>query len=106
MEMSYERLEDREVNTVEVTIGVESGCNPFDGEYSLHIAGFIGALDIGAVGGVDDVSLIKDCIENNLEELPLPEEGHCSVTLEESGEWEDVFWHKYYIVKKAVKVIY
>jgi len=25
-------------------------------------------------------------------------------TLKESGEWEDVFWHKYYVIEKIYKL--
>ena len=89
-------------NIVQVLIHTETGCNPLVGEYSLHIGSVIGALDISSVGGVDDVSLIKDCIiERVLDEIDLPEEGTTEIILRESGEWEDVFWHKYYEIESA-----
>lgn len=102
--ITFQKLESREVNIVQVAINVESGCNPHDGEYSLHICGFIGSLDLSSYGGVDDVSLIRDCVENNLDEINLPSEGTCILTLEESGEWEGFNWLKYYIVKRCVNL--
>lgn len=95
-----ERIEDRGVNFVQVIIGTESGCRVADGEYSVFIIGLIGELDIHSYGGVDDVSLIKDCIVEHIREWALPEEGTTEVILKESGEWEDVFWNKYYVVER------
>ena len=83
-------------NIVEVMVGTESGCSIEEGEYSVHISSVFGSLDISSPGGADDASLIKDCIDNNIELLKLPEEGYTRVVLVESGEREDVFWHKYY----------
>ncbi len=96
-------IESRSVNYVSVYIGTESGCNPEEGEYTLHIGGFIGSLDIGAPSGVDDVSLIQDCVEDNIPEIELPIEGVTELILKESGEWEDVFWHKYYVIDRVIK---
>lgn len=100
----FSRIEDRPVNFVEVMITTELGCDPAEGEYTLHLVSIIGYLDLTSYGGVDDISLIKECIENSLEELKLPEEGCTQVILEESGEWEDVFWHKYYNIKRVCRV--
>ena len=100
MEIEKQILDDRPVNYVEVCIYTELGCKPSDGEYSMAINSLVGSLDISSAGGVDDVSLIKDCIENNLDEIKLPVEGCTQVILKESGEWEDVFWHKYYEVER------
>lgn len=85
-------------NIVNVTMFLESGCDPSDGEYGLNITQFIGALDISAAGGVDDITLIKDAIENNIDFSALPKEGFVEIRLKESGEREDVFWHKYYVI--------
>ena len=101
MQMTFQQLEDRSVNFVEVCIYTELGCDPSEGEYSMIISSFIGALDISSIGGVDDVSLIKDCIENNFEEIELAKEGCTQVILKEAGEWEDVFWHKYYVIERV-----
>ena len=86
------------MNIVSVLIQTESGCNPLDGEYSAHIVSFIGMLDMTQVGGIDDVSLIRECVDNAImnNDIELCEEGFKEVRLIESGEWEDVFWHKYY----------
>ena len=85
-------------NTVNVTMFVESGCDASDGEYSLSINNFAGALDISSIGGVDDITLIKDAIENNIDFDSLPDEGFVEICLQETGEREDVFWHKFYII--------
>lgn len=98
-----EQLTDRVINYVSVLIYTESGCYPEDGEYSLVISSFIGSLDINSPGGADDVSLIKECVENNIDFTKLPKEGITEVILKESGEWEDVLWNKYYIVERIVK---
>lgn len=102
MEIERQQLKDRSINYVQVTLYAESGCNVDDGEYQLVLHGFMGGLDISAAGGVDDISLIKDCIENNLDKLEI--DGFCAVDiiLRESGEWEDVFWHKYYEIERSV----
>ena len=100
--MTFQRIEDRSINFVQVFIRTEHGCDPHEGEYSLVLGSFIGGLDLSSTGGVDDISLIKDCIENNLESLNLPAEGTTEVVLRESGEWEDVFWHKYYEIERVV----
>ena len=99
--MAKERIEDRAVNYVEVCIYTESGCNVEDGEYSMRIISFIGTLDISSIGGVDDISLVKACIEENLDDLRLPEEGCAQVILKESGEWEDNHWLKYYELERV-----
>ena len=100
--MSFQRIEDSSINFVQVFVETELDCDPSEGEYSLTIISFIGSLDISSIGGVDDISLIKDCIVNNLDALKLPPEGATEVVLRESGEWEDVFWHKYYEIERVV----
>ena len=98
--MERQQLRDRSINYVQVFIITESGCDIEEGEYTLNLGSVIGGLDINAIGGVDDISLIKDCIENNISSFLLPEEGTSEIILKESGEWEDVFWHKYYVVER------
>jgi hypothetical protein len=100
MEIEFQRIEDRSVNYVEVCIYTELGCDPSRGEYSVVISSFIGSLDISSIGGVDDVSLIQQCIENSIDEINLPSEGCAQVILKESGEWQDMFWHKYYEIER------
>lgn len=88
-------------NIVEVMIGTELGCDIEEDEYSIHISGFLGSIDLSQPGGTDDASLIKDCIDNNIHLLKLPEEGHTRVILIESGEWEGFGFHKYYEILVA-----
>ena len=100
--MTFQRIEDRSINFVRVFIHIEHDCDPHEGEYSLVLGSFIGDLDLSSIGGVDDISLIKDCVENNLESLNLPPEGATEVVLRESGEWEGYNWHKYYEIERVV----
>jgi hypothetical protein len=95
-----ERQELTNPNVIQVFIQTEKGCNPLEGEYSLSIGSSKYPLDISSPGGVDDVSLVKDAIENEFDLSSLPEEGLTEVVLIESGEWEDVFWNKYYLVHR------
>lgn len=96
-----ENIEDRSVNYVSVNITLESGCDPEDGEYGLHITSFIGSLDLSSYGGVDDISLIKEAVENDVDFSKFPKEGTVKVILKESGEWEGYSWHKYYNVERV-----
>ena len=89
---------------IEILLWLDAGCSKEEGEYSINLKSFSEPLDIGQIGGVDDVSLAVDCIANNIDEIDLPEETLICVTLEESGEQEDVFWHKYYVVNGAYHV--
>jgi hypothetical protein len=95
-----ERQELTNKNVIQVYIQTEKGCDPLEGEYSLSISNIKYPLDISSHGGVDDISLVKDAIENEFDLSSLPEEGLTEVVLIESGEWEDVFWNKYYIVHR------
>ena len=98
--MKKQQLKDKSLNVVSVLIFTEAGCDFDDGEYTAEISGFVGTLDISSNGGVDDVSLVKEAIEEEIDASLLPKEGVTQVMLEETGEWEDVFWHKYYRVKQ------
>lgn len=100
--MERELIEDRSVNYAQALIQTESDYNPSIGEYSLSITGFTGSLDLSSSGGTDDISLIKDAIENHVDFLSLPPEGWTEITLKESGEWDDVFWHKFYVIENIV----
>ena len=93
------------MNIVDVIIHTESGCNPLDGEYTAFITNFVGALNLTAFGGVDDATLIKEAVDEAImnNDIELCEEGFKEVRFQESGEWEDVFWHKYYVIMPEVK---
>lgn len=58
----------------------------------------VGALDITTEGGVDDITLIKDAIENDFDFDSIEDEVCVFFRMKETGEWEDVFWHKYYVI--------
>jgi len=99
------KKEDRETNWVRVTINTESGCNPKDDEYSMFLVGLVGALDIHYVNdrhGVSDISLIREAISNDFDFDLLPKEGYAVIDLRESGEREDVYWNKYYVIEQYV----
>jgi len=98
MEMAFAEL--KEENKIICRMFIESGCDPLDGEYMLYIVSSSFPVDIWRVGGVDDISLAKEAIENAISEWEIPEECWIEIYLKESGEWEDVFWHKYYEVEK------
>jgi hypothetical protein len=102
MDIEFQKIEDRTINFIDVCIYTELGCDANEGEYSMLINSFIGTLDISSIGGVDDISLVKDCIENSLNDINLPAEGCTQVTLKESGEWEGYSWHKYYEIFRVV----
>jgi len=97
------RLEDRSINHVGISVCIEAGCDVQEGEYSIVIAGLIGGLDISAPGGVDDVSLIKECVDEYILGGNYSGDLVIDLILKESGEWEDVFWHKYYVVEHEIK---
>ena len=101
LEIKFQEKLGNDKNIVEVYVGTESGCSVDDDEYSIHITGFFGSIDINQPGGTDDASLIKDCIDNNIHLLKLPEEGSTRVILIESGEFEGYHWHKYYEILVA-----
>lgn len=85
---------------VSVCIHIEKGCNVEEGEYSLHLSGMTRPLDIRDNNGTSDIDLIKDCVVNHLGEYELPTEGAVEFVLKESGEREDVFWNKYYVIEE------
>ena len=101
-EYSIEETEQITPNQCVVVVYTESGCDPKNDEYSAFITVLTGTLDITSTGGVDDITLIKDAVEGVVLSEELPEEGATEITLKESGEREDVFWHKYYVVEKVV----
>lgn len=92
------RQVQQHMNYVSVLMYVEDGCHISQGEYSLHITSIIGALDINANGGGNDVSLILEAVEECIQSLNVGDVTSVEFRLKESGEWEDVFWHKYYEV--------
>lgn len=96
----FEQQKEENKNKVVCRMIVESDCNPLDGEYSLYIVSQSLPLDIFSVGGVDDVSLIAECVVNDIGNWTIPEECCIEIYLKESGEWDDVFWHKYYEIEK------
>ena len=81
----------------EILISTECGCNTAEGEYSVSLVRMIDSwLD------EDDMGLILECVENEIADLVLPEEGQTAFIVYESGERDDVFWNKYYLLKPVV----
>lgn len=91
-------------NRIRAEVHVESGCDPTEGEYGVTITSFLGGLRISppSSDAVDDVDMITLCIDEAIAagSVPLPSEGFTIVELVESGEWQDVFWHGYYIIER------
>lgn len=71
----------------------------------MILDGLVGSLYLSSGGGVDDISLIKEGIEEGVDFSTLPEEGATQVILIEDGEWEDVFWHKWYTVVRTQSIM-
>lgn len=71
-------------NYVIAIITTEKGYDPPDVEYQLHIESFSGPLRM--LGEGCDIELIKECVENNIEELPLPQEGYTHLLLRDLKE--------------------
>lgn len=86
-------------NFVIVHIRTENGCDPKDGEYSTFLVSMLTALEINSEPS--DVSLIEECIAEAIHEGKhlLPEDGLIEVRLRESGERQDVFFLKYFVVE-------
>jgi len=92
-------------NTVRVQVCYEEGCDLSEKEYSLDIIGFIGSLNISDIdehNGIGDGALIREAVYEWIDGDKLPK-GQTVITLDlkESGEWEDVFWHKYYVIETS-----
>ena len=106
IDVEYGKIEDRRINFIEVNLHTELGCDASQGEYSICITSFMGALNITCENGNSDVDLVKECIENSIDFDDLPDEGATNIILEESGEWEGYSWHKYYKVHRIIKEEY
>jgi hypothetical protein len=102
--MEKQNIKDRNVNFIRVNLITESDCDLKEGEYSLFIAGIIGELDISSVGGTDDISLIKEAIENSLDFDLLPNEGLTEIILKETNELGDMTWNKHYVIERITRV--
>lgn len=98
--MIFEEQKEENKNKIICRMFVESGCNPLDGEYYLYMVSSSLPIDICSHGGVDDISLVKEVIENEISAWIIPKECCIEIYLKESGEWDDVFWNKYYIIEK------
>jgi hypothetical protein len=84
-------------NKLQVIVVTELGCKFDEGEYLLYITEIMESMI-----GQHDYGLIKECIENNVEEFQLSDEGATGFILQETGEWEDVHWHKYYEIAERL----
>ena len=78
----------------QVFITTECGCDIEEGEYGVTI---INMFDSFIESG--DFELIEEAIAEVIGDLTLPEEGKTPFIVYEAGEGQDVFWHKYYLVK-------
>ena len=91
-------------NKVRVQICYEKECDINEKEYSIEIIGFVGSLNISDIdekNGISDISLIQDAVYEWMTSQKLPDAQVVIILdLVESGEQEDIFWHKYYVVEK------
>jgi len=96
-------MEDKQMTQeIKVRIDYEEDCNPKDDEYSTSLISFNDVLNITRTDterGVDDITLINEAIDEYIAKNNLPRSGPIVLTLIESGEWEDVFWHKWFEIK-------
>lgn len=93
--------QDAPTKTITFELWRDDGSNIDDDEYSVWLSSCSDPLNMSAPGGMDDVSLAMDCLRNCVYEIDFPHSTRVFVTLKESGEWEDVFWHKYYVLKEV-----
>lgn len=82
------------VNIYRVTVFTESGCDVDKGEYSINIITIIQ----GEIAK-EDFGLVEDCMAEVVGDMP--EEAVMEFTVTETGEREDVFWHKWYEVTEG-----
>lgn len=78
-------------NRFVIAIQTELGCKIEEGEYSVFIVKLLDGLI-----GEDDFDLVQECVAEAIRDLDLPPEGWTEFEINETGEREDVFWHKYY----------
>ena len=104
IEYEFAKIEDRTINYVSVTLRAETDSNIDEGEFTTHISSVIGSLNICPIDtrhGVDCISLINECICENMDEIGLYPGSSAFVVLKESGEWEGYRWLKYYVVERV-----
>ncbi len=95
-------ISDRMHNIVKVGIQLDGDWT--EEKYQIYIESIIGSLKVDVPGGVDDIYLIKNAISENEEKIfDDLEEGYIEIHMQESGEWDDVFWNSWYEITKIVR---
>lgn len=89
---------------ITVLITIEGGCDFQSGEYDVELLSFTEPLILTAPGGTDDISLVLDAIPENITVAESDKTEIFKATFVESGEWEDVFWHKWYDLESVEDV--
>lgn len=90
--------EERVKNRLEVAVVTELGCSIAEGEYSIYITKIVAGMI-----GEDDFGLVREYVEEHLEELALPAEGATGFILQETGEWDGFpHWMKYYELAERI----
>ena len=87
-----------------VVLFCEEDCNAMEGEYSIHLTSMNQGLYLGTVGESDDPYLIRECITEKFDFTNLPSWSLVEVNVVESGEWEDVFWNKYFVIESWKRI--
>lgn len=92
--------QDAPTKTITLELWRDDGSNIDDDEYSVRLVSFSEPLDLLSPGGTDDISLVMEGLVECLKRVVFPPTSYVRVTMKESGEWEDVFWHKYYVLER------
>ncbi len=100
-EYEFPKLSDNNKNIYRIMIITESGCDFNESEFTLEIVEIVQ----GTVGE-NDHRLAYECVREDLEATDFPQDGGYDLTIEESGEWEDVHWHKYYKVADGSRPVH
>jgi len=102
VEYTFEPLTDP--NEITVRIDTERDCNIHEGEYSVFLLGTKYPVELDPPGGETHFYLVTECIAENLDKLNLPEEGYTTVKFREAGEWQDVFFVRWYELLGIIEV--
>ena len=82
---------------VTALIFIDPICSFSDGEYNVCISTGKNFIDIL------DTELVEECISNDLEDCigEIPNDENIEIEMIDDGEWEDVFYNRYFRIKKV-----
>lgn len=104
--MKSQIIEDTAINKARVILTATYD----EGYYlDLELVGIMGIFNISNEDGLSDTDLIKDWVANDFDlDKNVPKDGETYlfiIDVKESGEREDVFWHKYYEIEGFMKYL-